>query len=281
MQVARAYCNWVGRGSRNLQGDHLFSFGVLNLLGAHRQQFKRGGGVWRGSCTDSSNTFHLLLMKLFHSFVSRRVQTIGVACSVLMSFVVSEATAAPPANADRSTALERLGKALFGSPRKARQVTPRQARTVTQRGQVIYERSNAASVAPPITMTAAAPVNRVVEVEREFVFQDGATLSRGRLVLPVPPAGVPRALPAEEGFAMEVAPVVMPPSAASEPAPTVVKPLPPVPDHPPYAIPAGSRGYVRLPGAAVTDPMIDVRDLSPGQKFRDPKSGEVFLVPPF
>jgi len=56
-------------------------------------------------------------------------------------------------------------------------------------------------------------------------------------------------------------------------------PQPPAGDRLPLGIPiAGMPGYVSspyLPNASI----IDVRDVSPGTKVRDPYTGKVFLVP--
>ncbi len=78
-------------------------------------------------------------------------------------------------------------------------------------------------------------------------------------------------------------PVTPPPPTST----TVVPPTPPAPPKPPVAntpsygkpVP-GKSGFVYPPGVeAKPENMVDVRDFSPGQKVRDPRTGDIFLVP--
>lgn len=68
-----------------------------------------------------------------------------------------------------------------------------------------------------------------------------------------------------------------PPPAPAPPAPT----SPPVAAAPSYGTPVpGRRGFVYPPGVdAKPENMVDVRDFTPGQKVRDPRTGKIFLVP--
>lgn len=84
----------------------------------------------------------------------------------------------------------------------------------------------------------------------------------------------------------DLAPDSTPPPLASDPAatapvtPPVVTP-PPAPVQPTYGTPViGRRGFVYPPGVeAKPENMVDVRDFTPGQKVRDPRTGKIFLVP--
>lgn len=78
---------------------------------------------------------------------------------------------------------------------------------------------------------------------------------------PVPPAPTVTTTPPPS------APVT-PPPAATNAAPTYGTPVP------------GRRGFVYPPGVdAKPENMVDVRDFTPGQKVRDPRTGKIFLVP--
>jgi hypothetical protein len=44
---------------------------------------------------------------------------------------------------------------------------------------------------------------------------------------------------------------------------------------------AGQPGYVHPPGDTGGKYMIDVRNIAPGEKARDPHTGLAFVVPPF
>jgi hypothetical protein len=69
----------------------------------------------------------------------------------------------------------------------------------------------------------------------------------------------------------------------SEAPPPVTPPAPPAPtsSQPSYGTPVpGKRGFVYPPGVeSKTENMVDVRDFTPGQKVRDPRTGKIFLVP--
>jgi hypothetical protein len=78
------------------------------------------------------------------------------------------------------------------------------------------------------------------------------------------------------------------PSADTLPAPSV--PAPPVPPAPTGAVDnssptygkmvPGRPGFVYPPGVdSKPENMVDVRDFTPGQKVRDPRTGKIFLVP--
>lgn len=58
-------------------------------------------------------------------------------------------------------------------------------------------------------------------------------------------------------------------------------PAPTTPSAPSYGSPVpGRRGFVYPPGVeSKPENMVDVRDFTPGQKVRDPRTGKIFLVP--
>ncbi|HSI63209.1 MAG TPA: hypothetical protein VLE43_08815 [Candidatus Saccharimonadia bacterium] len=64
---------------------------------------------------------------------------------------------------------------------------------------------------------------------------------------------------------------------------TTAPPVPPAPTSSPasYGSPVpGRKGFVFPPGSEQkAENMVDVRDFTPGQKVRDPRTGKVFLVP--
>jgi hypothetical protein len=64
---------------------------------------------------------------------------------------------------------------------------------------------------------------------------------------------------------------------------TTAPPVPPAPTSSPasYGSPVpGRKGFVFPPGSdQKAENMVDVRDFTPGQKVRDPRTGKVFLVP--
>jgi hypothetical protein len=74
---------------------------------------------------------------------------------------------------------------------------------------------------------------------------------------------------------------VMPPTETVTPPPTPVVPPPPVSNSPGYGKPVPGRvGFVYPPGVdSKPENMVDVRDFTPGQKVRDPRTGKIFLVP--
>lgn len=69
----------------------------------------------------------------------------------------------------------------------------------------------------------------------------------------------------------------VPPTSPTPSAPAA----PPVAAAPTYGTPVpGRRGFVYPPGVdAKPENMVDVRDFTPGQKVRDPRTGKIFLVP--
>lgn len=104
--------------------------------------------------------------------------------------------------------------------------------------------------------------------------------TRTSLNLPVPLAPLPT-VPAQAGSAVPASPIVPagPPASPSsqekaEPSST------------PLALPfadrvPGKQGFVYPPGVEHDlKNMLDVRDFTPGQKVRDPRTGNVFIVPP-
>jgi len=68
----------------------------------------------------------------------------------------------------------------------------------------------------------------------------------------------------------------VPPVTSTPPPPTT-----PATTAPSYGSPvAGRRGFVYPPGVeSKPENMVDVRDFTPGQKVRDPRTGKIFLVP--
>ena len=65
------------------------------------------------------------------------------------------------------------------------------------------------------------------------------------------------------------------------PAPVTTVVTPAAPAAPTYGTPvAGRKGFVYPPGVDTKpENMVDVRDVQPGQKVRDPRTGKIFLVP--
>lgn len=85
-----------------------------------------------------------------------------------------------------------------------------------------------------------------------------------------------------------VPPTTPVPPATTTPAPGPVAPTaattppaPAAPAAPTYGTPVpGRRGFVYPPGVeSKPENMVDVRDFTPGQKVRDPRTGKIFLVP--
>lgn len=95
---------------------------------------------------------------------------------------------------------------------------------------------------------------------------------------PEDPAGSPAAGSASTQTAPPPPVSQMPTGPAEDPAPT---PAPTTPKQPAYGTPViGKRGYVYPPGVeAKPENMVDVKDFAPGQKVRDPRTGNIFLVP--
>lgn len=79
------------------------------------------------------------------------------------------------------------------------------------------------------------------------------------------------------------APTPPQPSAPEPPPPATPKPPPPPApsSSPAYGKPVpGRQGFVYPPGVEPKpENMVDVRDFTPGQKVRDPRTGKIFLVP--
>lgn len=94
---------------------------------------------------------------------------------------------------------------------------------------------------------------------------------------PVDPNAVPGTVAAPG------APTVITPPAPTSPAVTPPGPStpPPTTGAPTYGTPVpGRRGFVYPPGVeSKPENMVDVRDFTPGQKVRDPRTGKIFLVP--
>lgn len=106
---------------------------------------------------------------------------------------------------------------------------------------------------------------------------------RSSMSLPVPQgsAGARGATPPAGLFD----PPATPPAREASPGPeeqTKRVVMPPEPAGPSFATPVpGKKGFVYPPGVGhELKNMVDVRDFDAGQKVRDPRTGEVFLVPP-
>lgn len=109
---------------------------------------------------------------------------------------------------------------------------------------------------------------------------------------PVDPGAPAAPLPPTEGVTSTTTTTTTPPVP---PAPTVTTTPPPsttttvtttttppaTTSAPTYGSPVpGRRGFVYPPGVeAKPENMVDVRDFTPGQKVRDPRTGKIFLVP--
>lgn len=213
-----------------------------------------------------------------------------LAALAMLGSAVPPALAAPPVQKRQSTApraqqaqqqngLKKLGGFLFGSSRRPARIQLQAGQPVSTRRPAVRGETLYAAPAAPQEMTGSRPEIAMAA--------DGRT----RLVLPVVP-GAPSLPAAGTGYpaSRELGPD---PSQMATPLPTAnlavaTEPPPvmyagPIPDHPEYGVRVpGSRGYVRPPGTAADSAyVLDVRDLSPGEKVRDPKTGRVFLVPPF
>lgn len=101
----------------------------------------------------------------------------------------------------------------------------------------------------------------------------------------------PSQMPMDSGVATTPAPGVTDPTTPDAPP---SPPVPPPPTSTPPPAPAaassgpptygkmvpGRPGFVYPPGVeAKPENMVDVRDFTPGQKVRDPRTGKIFLVP--
>lgn len=131
--------------------------------------------------------------------------------------------------------------------------------------------------------------------------EDGDTISRSQLSLTVIPGEAPvnSAVPVETRDSASRPDKTSTDDAASEitvndeargkrtatsapsPKPERLQPLPPIPEEPLYATPViGRPGFVHPPGLNDPAVVVDVRQFEAGQKVRDPRTGNVFLVPP-
>jgi hypothetical protein len=115
---------------------------------------------------------------------------------------------------------------------------------------------------------------------------EGTGTNRSRLVLPVLPQGAPQATPEVSQPSISPAPAEVNIAPVKHKPETVLKAVPvwpEAPDQPDYGIPIHGRpGFVHPPGfTADATAVVDVRGFTPGQKVRDPRNGNVFLVPPF
>lgn len=219
-------------------------------------------------------------MKAFASLLYPRLTASCLIALTMLGGIVPSTSAAPPQKrqtaAQQQNGLKKLGDFLFGSSRRPARLQLQTSQPVSKRslpqapqGETLY-----AAAAAPETATAPRPE---ISISAE---------GRTRLVMPVLPGGYPlepTAAPTSRELgpdpALDAATATA--NTATEPAPVV---LPgPIPDHPEYGLRVpGRRGYVRPPGANA-DPtyVLDVRDHSPGDKVRDPRTGSVFLVPPY
>ena len=197
-----------------------------------------------------------------------------------MGTMMTPVHAAPPEKHKTVSkpALQRLGDFLFGSSRRSAPVkVDQRVRNVRFSQSSIVTTSYAASGISPVVNVEISPQ----EIR--------AALPSGRsaLVLPVTP-GVSFPVPSDPQDTMGLNSrfdTSARPSESVAPIPEVAAPvvLPPVPEQPDYGVPVpGSRGYVYAPQSPTGQAyVIDVRGLQPGAKVRDPRTGHVFLVPPF
>lgn len=220
-------------------------------------------------------------MKPFSSLLLPRLAASCLIGLTMLGGILPSSSAAPPQKrqsaAQQQNGLKKLSDFLFGSSRRPAKLQLQTSQAVSTRpqpqapqGETVY----AATVAPQ-TATAARP-----EIS---VSPDGRT----RLVMPVLPGGYslePAATPTSRELDADPMLDATTLTANDNSAASATAIFPgPIPDHPEYGLRVpGRRGYVRPPGAS-TDPtyVLDVRDHSPGDKVRDPRTGSVFLVPPY
>jgi len=163
---------------------------------------------------------------------------------------------------------------------------------------VIYERPNVVVLPPAPNTLDPRQDPRLRQYLAAAQSEDASrsrmiAASRSRLTLPVPPdETVRRAIPVpntdsslEQASSEEPKVTVRPKPETPVRAEVVATPAAQQQGEPEYGTPVfGRRGFVRPPGTAAAKEkdqvIIDVRDFSPGEKVRDPRTGMVFLVPP-
>lgn len=194
--------------------------------------------------------------------------------------MISPLDAAPPESrrkADSRPALQRLGDFFFGSSRASTTVKKQ-----TFRPELVPQ---SAVITSSYAVSSSSGSDPVISAQEIRAAVPGG---RSQLVLPVTPGISPRAISTQEEvvllnsrFDTSARSVELAPEP-SVPAPAPMA-LPPIPERPDYGKPVpGSRGYVYAPHSPEGQGyVIDVRGLQPGAKVRDPRTGHVFLVPPF
>jgi hypothetical protein len=176
---------------------------------------------------------------------------------------------------------------FFGSVQRSQPVVSRRsvASSTPLPGTTLYtaaaqpsaniQRGEAVIVRPPVY----ASVDRTASI-------DSNAAARSRLILPVLPQGAPQVPAAASTESISPAPTEVNIAPANEKPLQVQKAVPvwpEAPDHPDYGRPIHGRpGFVHPPGIT-TDAaaVVDVRGFAPGDKVRDPRNGNVFLVPPY
>jgi hypothetical protein len=190
-----------------------------------------------------------------------------------------------PASAQKppDTVLGFFRRSAYTTSRRTASTTSRRAEATslysrTSPPQVSLAGNQPVIVRPPVFASVAPAPSQSASI-------DANSAGRSRLVLPVTPGGAPQvpAAASTESISPSPAETSIAP-ARSEPL-TVRKaePVwPPVPDRPDYGLPVfGRPGFVHPPGLFSDNTIvIDVRGFAPGQKVRDPRNGNVFLVPP-
>ena len=242
-------------------------------------------------------------LQTFKGRWSRGLGLTCLACAVMLSGMPTHVWSAPPAKtkrtASRNDGLQRFGDLLFGRTQQTRYATERR----TSDSRVILS-STAVSVSPVAAsaltvepMTSSQPVLRpqqqVLLQPQAPVVQTASTPSgRSALSIPVTPGARVSSLAATtannsaslsiEMSEPEVRKAVL---VEAAPAATIARGpawSAPVPNYPGYGVPSKQRGYVLPPGQTEeAGYLIDVRNMMPGEKVRDPRTGVVFLVPPF
>ncbi len=188
-----------------------------------------------------------------------------------------------------SSTANRVARALEeggSEPRRVVRVKATSPTAGSRQGQVIY-------VAPSYAAATGASYydanqNSMVRSSSYAVSSTGSASAAPQLVMNgvvYAPNGQPLAAEAPAvNLELQQPPVIDP--ATKAPTPALPQPNNAVPNVPeknplPYARPVpGTNGFVYPPDAEPKpENMIDVRDFRSGQKVRNPKTGEVFLVP--
>lgn len=123
--------------------------------------------------------------------------------------------------------------------------------------------ADSSTTTPPTTVVTTTPSGASTSANTTVITDDGATVTVDD-ISSTPPSIAPA-----------------PPSSTVQTPPSAPVNTTPAPESPSYGKPVpGRQGFVYPPGVdAKPENMVDVRDFTPGQKVRDPRTGKIFLVP--